>query len=154
MLSYKEQIKKFKKCIHIGPTSTSDLLKWLKEKVDVREISFSDLRKGDALMITYNAKNCILNKDHLSVEQMKFHIFQVVPNEKSAVYYNEQPYEEIIYVVLEEKTGYIYSGSNLLFLELEVKQGVSEEEYNTEGLQFRSILAHIAIEYCKIHEDS
>lgn len=82
---------------------------------------------------------------------MTFHIFQVEKNAKSNKYYNDDFCEKFVYIIFEEHTGYIFSNSNQLFLELEVAQGVSQTEFDHEGIQFRSILAHLAMDYCEKH---
>ena len=56
---------------------------------------------------------------------------------------------DFIFVVIEEHTRYICSNSNKLFLEMELASGVSQDEYNNEGLVFRSVISHMAMAYCE-----
>jgi hypothetical protein len=113
------------------------------------EISLEELPAHLAASAVYNASHCILN-DHLrtSPGEMSFLVFEIVRNEKSKGYFLDQPDCGHVYAILEELTGYIWSNSNRLFLELEFVRGVSQEEIDTEGNQFRSIISHLAMDYC------
>ena len=53
-------------------------------------------------------------------------------------------YEEQVYFIIEAKTQYIFSNSNRLFLELELARGVTQEEFDQEALEFRSLLSRFS----------
>ena len=45
-------------------------------------------------------------------------------------------HEGFAWFICEEKTGYFTSNSQLLFLEMELKQGLSREDYENETMDF------------------
>jgi len=149
---YDEQVQMFKGTIPIGPKPISELVELLETQVDLKKIALSDL-PGHALQTAMlNATHCILNKDlQLKYDNMSFIAFQVIKNDKSRQYCSDVSQEKFIYVIFEKHTGYISSNSNRLFLELELARGVSQYEFDIEGDQFRSLLAHLTITYCKKH---
>ena len=77
-------------------------------------------------------------------EDMLFRIFRVIKNEKSDKYC-EANSKDFMFVVIEEHTKYICSNSNRLFVEIALASGISQDEYNNEGLLFRSLISHMAI---------
>ncbi len=145
LMTYYEQVKKFKKMIPIGVKSTSELIDFLKSKVDVEEISFDDFPYYNLQMLTNNAVHCIQNMElQIKPEDMLFRIFRVIKNEKSDKYC-EANSKDFMFVVIEEHTKYICSNSNRLFVEIDLASGISQDEYNNEGLLFRSLISHMAI---------
>jgi len=150
-MNYDEQVSMFKSAIPIGVKSTSELIELLKAKVDIKEITQNDLFGYTMKAAIFNANHCILNESlQISPNDMSFIIFRVIQNEKSILYYNDTPPEEkFVYAIFEIHTGYTTSNSNQLFLDLELARGVSQQEYDTEGDQFRSLISHLAISYCE-----
>ena len=148
-MTYAEQVKKFKKMIPIGIKSTFELINILKSKVDVEETSFKNFPYYNLQMLTNNATHCVQNMElQIKPDEMRFRIFRVIENEKSDKY-NVGTTKDFIFVVIEEHTRYICSNSNKLFLEMELASGVSQDEYNNEGLVFRSVISHMAMAYCE-----
>ena len=152
MINYNEQVRMFKSSIPIGPKTISELVDWLRKQVDIKEIPLSLLHGRTLQTAKYNARHCILNNPlQLNPDDMFFLAFEVIINQKSSRYFDTIYDHELIYVVLEEHTGYIFSNSNRLFLDLEFIRGVSQHEFDTEGDEFRSLLSHLAIAYCEEH---
>lgn len=152
MINYDEQIRLFKNSIPIGPKTISELVNWLGEQVDIKKIPLNSLPGRTMQTAAFNACHCILNEHlQLNPDDMSFLAFQVVKNHKSSRYFNDKYKDDLIYVVLEENTGYISSNSNRLFLDLELNRGVSQHEFDNEGNEFRSLISHLAISYCEEH---
>lgn len=98
-----------------------------------------------------NASHCICNDElKLAPNNMIFRAFEVIRNEKSVPYLTDYP-RGSVYTIFEERTVYISSDSNKLFRELEFARGVSKEEYDKEGMQFRCLISHLAIAYDEEH---
>lgn len=150
MMSYDEQVEMFKKTIPIGPKQAPELIDCLMEMVDVNEISLSNL-PGFALQNAYfNATNCILNADlKLAPSDLSFVAYNVIRNDKRDKYISNSLENELLFVIFEKQTGYVSSNSDRLFLDLELVRGVSRREFDAEGDQFRSLIAHRAITYCE-----
>ena len=149
MMNYREQVQLFKDLVPIGPRSTSALIKQLKGQVDTSNLSLEELPVYLADMIVFNACHCLQNDGiHLQAESMSFLVFEVMRNEKSRRYFLEKTDEERVYAVFEEHSGFIWSNSNHLFLEMEFARGVSRQEIDEEGLEFRCLISHLAIDYC------
>ena len=100
----------------------------------------------------FNATHCVLNEElRLQPDDMVFRAFEVERNEKSEAYFSD-PYElqnDFMYVIFEEHTVFVWSTCSKLFLELELTRGVSRQEIDEEGVQYRSLLAHLAIYFCQ-----
>lgn len=142
-IEYEMQKRMYKHLIPIGEKSFEEIVSFLKSKVDVRELSVKTFPPEVLNIATYNAENCILNNEHrLSAQEMCFSLFQVIKSKKSLDYYPDN--EVFVYVIIEKHIKYIMSNSDKLFLELELFKGVTEKEYETEGLQFRSLLSYLA----------
>ena len=109
----------------------------------MKELSLNMFPPDILNIASYNAANCILNNEsRLNIQEMRFALFQVIKNRKSLEYYPDD--ENFVYVIIEKHIKYIMSNSDKLFLELELFKGVTKEEYETEGLQFRSLLSRLA----------
>lgn len=149
-MNYNEQVQMFKSRIPIGLKSSAELIEYLKQKAEIKEILPSDLPGKIMQTAVDNASHCILNENlQLKADDMSFLVFQVIQGKNSSPYYSDiSQDEDFIYVIFERSTGYITSNSNQLFLELELARGVTQHEYDTEGSQFRSLISHLAIAYC------
>lgn len=149
-MNYNEQIRMFKKKISVGVKKTSELINILKAKADIKEILLNDIPGYTKNFIVYNVKHSILNEHlQLNPNEMTFFVFLVIKNQKSEKYFcDKYQFEKFIYVVFEEHTGYVWSNNNRLFVDLELERGVSQQEFDTEGILFRSLLSHLAILYC------
>ena len=66
----------------------------------------------------------------------------IFKNKQSELYYRESRVqnEGFVWFICEEKTGYFTSNSQLLFLEMELKQGLSREDYENETMDFFNYL--------------
>jgi len=145
-----DQRKKLKDIIPVGVKSTTELIEALKLKFDVTEITATDLDSFAGLMdsIVFNACNCILNEDlQLKPESMLFIIFRIELNDKSMYYFENRQFKEdpFLYIVFEKHTGYFSSNSEHLATELAFTQGVSENEIDTNGLLFKSLVVGLAL---------
>jgi len=149
-MTYNEQVRMFKKSIPVGVKKTCELIEILKTLANIEEIEMSDLGEPLMLSVMFNAKHCISNELlKLNYPDMSFFAFSLINDHKNSKYFNDKyQVDKSIYVVFEEHTGFIWSGNNTLFLDLELAKGVSRQEYETEGSSFRSILSHMAIAYC------
>ena len=153
MMSYDEQVRMFKDSVMIGPKSVSELVEYLNVIVDVAELTSVDLPAHILQIAESNATKCILNDAlQLDSSEMSISAYKVILSDKSKQYLGSEILDDdFIYVVFEEHTGYILSNSNRLFLDLEYARGVSQQEFDSEGDQFQSIIAHMAIDYCEQH---
>ncbi|HBC93183.1 MAG TPA: hypothetical protein DCZ10_09885 [Pelotomaculum sp.] len=149
-MNYNEQVRMFKHLIPIGPKSISELVEMLEAKADIKEIAPNELPGYARQTAIYNASHCILNEDlQVKPDNMLLLAFQIIQNEKSSYYYSDDIMgDDFIYVVFEKHTEYMWSNSQKLFLELELARGVSQHEFDTEGILFRSLVAHLASDYC------
>ena len=145
-MNYDEQLKSFKHLIKIGPKTVLELSILLKNKLTVQEIGagkFSDYYR-EALKL--NAFYCINNeKLQIRPDEMVFRFFKVIMDKRAKQYLAEEPHNILwgmCYIVFEERTGYIDSSSNKLFLDIMLERGVPQEDYDNEGLQFRCLLTY------------
>jgi hypothetical protein len=149
MLTYREQVEVFKDLVPVGPRSVRDLIGSLRRQIDMTEIPLDGLPGRLAEQERVNAYHCIYNEEQrLGPEDMRFRSFLVTRNEKSGRYFRGIDGRfDFLYVVFEDLTGYISSNDSRLFLELEFARGVSRQQIDGEGPQFRSLLGHLAMHF-------
>ncbi|OLR65326.1 hypothetical protein [Peptoniphilus porci] len=121
------------------------MIKYLKNKLDVVEVSFENFTKAYYECIVFNISQC----KNIKEEDMQFKLFTILENDKSKAYYDdiETRNAKDVHVIFERKSGIITSSSGLLSVELDLFKGVSEEEYYNEGIVFRQLIADLEIEY-------
>lgn len=91
-----------------------------------------------------NVEHCFLNEAPMYDKgDFVFHCFTVIKNDKSRDYYEEMEPGETIYVVFEEKTGYLESNSNRLFLELFREKGIDEADLAKENDYCKSYMLYL-----------
>lgn len=151
-MNYDEQLKSFKHLIKIGPKTVLELSILLKNKLTVQEIGaekFSDYYR-EALKL--NAFYCINNeKLQIMPDEMVFRFFEVIMDKRARQYFAAEPntllMQDMCYIIFEEKTGYMCSSSNKLFIDMMLARGVSQEDYDNESLQFRALLGYLASDF-------
>lgn len=146
MISYDEQIRIFKNSIPIGPKGVDEMVAILRSEVDIEKIELHSTPGQTMRNAIFNASHCIDNFGlQVAPENMVFSTFKITRNEKSEIYYQDIPeYNEFIYMIFEKFTGYLISNSNLLFVKMELVQGVSQQEFDTNGLKLQALLSHLA----------
>jgi len=151
MMNNRDRLKKkYKHKITPGEKSVEELIEHLKHKVDIVEIATTELRKSILQHIIYNVINCIRNQQNLSADELNILAYKLIKNGKSNSYYqcnyahiSDDEEDDIIYVVIETKTGAIHSNSSKLLLELFVEQGISQYDYDNETLIFDAYLGYL-----------
>ena len=88
--------------------------------------------------LAYNFENAYVNQNKIALNEGIWRVYRVLKDEKSELYYREYrvQHEGFAWFICEEKTGYFTSNSQLLFLEMELKQGLSREDYENETMDF------------------
>lgn len=149
-LDYKTQVKLFKPLIPIGERTSSQLIKYLKNKFDTVEITFDDLPSYNYDMISSNARHYVGNM-HLGIEikNMHFRLFKIIENEKSIDYIdeNESKYGNFLFFIIEEKTKYMCANSYRLLGEMSYIRGVSKKSYYDEDYIFKNLLSNLVMDY-------
>lgn len=148
MTSKENMVSKLKHSVISGKKTPSDLADWIKTKFDVKLISFSKFSDAFFSSIKFNALHAITNKYLcLSEGDFEFVLYQIIENEKSNVYYDSfdlrNAGEEFIFIILERKTGYVFTNHNKLQLELVMEQGISQYDYDNETDVFVNYLSCI-----------
>ena len=91
-----------------------------------------------------NVYHCILNQlPTYDRKDFSFKCFTVTKNEKSRIYYADMKPEETIYVIFEEKTGYIESNRNILFLELFIEKGIDDMDLSSANDYCKSYFSYL-----------
>ena len=144
-MNYFEKVQKFKDIIPIGVKQVSELVKLLNTHIDIKAVPLQDLPDHVVELHLFNATHCTLNETlKICPDEMSLKAYQVIKNERSIFYYDSiSQSEEYVNIFFEERTGYISSNSNRLFLTMELARGISQYEYENEGNQFRSLIFHL-----------
>ena len=116
-----------------------DLLIWLRNSVDVTEIDSSYFSKSFRDHLKHNAVHAVSNyRLQVSEDAMKFAYFKLEQTAKNEEYNRilNNTNEPFVYVVFEEKTGYILSNNEQLFFSLIIEQGVNQEDIDSNSFYF------------------
>ena len=115
--------------------SGAELADYFISILDVEKIALAEVPER---FLAYNFENAYVNQDKIPLEGGSWHAYKVLHNEKSELYYRESlvQHSPYLWFICEEKTGYFTSNSQLLFLEMELKQGLSREDYENETMDF------------------
>ena len=119
--------------------SASELAEFFTSVLDVEKITLAEVPER---FLAYNFENAYVNQDKIPLEGGSWHAYKVLHNEKSELYYRESlvQHSPYLWFICEEKTGYFTSNSQLLFLEMKLKHGLSIEDYENENGWFFSYL--------------
>lgn len=111
--------------------SAMELVKYFTEALDVETIMLAEVTER---FLAFNFENTYKNSSRLTVEEGIWHAYRVLKNQKSKLYYRESrvQHDGYVWFICEEQTGYYTSNSQLLFLEMELKHGVSVTDYTNE----------------------
>lgn len=138
--SLKEQ---YKDKITIGERTPRELLQWLQGQFDLEEASFAVFSDFLADSIKYSAVHSPRNKENLSGDSMDFRIFRILDTEKNREYdpgIFDDPSQIMIYIVFETKTGYVHTNHQKLLLDLEIRRGITQADFEKETPSFQHFL--------------
>ncbi|MDR1615639.1 MAG: hypothetical protein LBR98_01265 [Syntrophomonadaceae bacterium] len=135
-------LAQYKPKISPGLKSAEVLQQSLKRCLDIERIPLTVFSESFIQHLYYNALHAITNKDaQLTSDEFSFIAYKLLRSEKNKEYIaniNEHggTGEKFIYVIFEEKTGYVLVNNGKLHLEITIEFGVSQYDYdnNTERL--------------------
>lgn len=143
-------LKVIKPQISVGEKDADEMIRWLKQRFDIRFLSENDagafilrMNKKDALAIAKDRKRLGESDDESALE---FHIVEIERNEKSEMYYRERgddffPTTKIV-VYLERKTGFLsVDTSSRLFAELIIEKGITQYDFDQNTPQLMQYLS-------------
>lgn len=121
--------------------SASELAEYFTSVLDVERITLAEVPER---FLAYNFENAYVNPERIPPEDGIWHAYKVLHNHKSDLYYKESlvQHSPYLWFICEEKTGYYTSNSQLLFLEMELKHGVSVTDYVNETNWLFNYLEH------------
>lgn len=102
----------------------NDVERFLRQHFNLRKKKVNDLDKITEKIVKHNILNCELNENCLKENELNIIVFEIIRDNKSISYFNRFKNKEVfddrdnLLVIFEEKTGYIETESNQLFLEL------------------------------------
>ena len=133
---YKHKITPVEKVL-----SPVELMEYFTTILDVEEITLAEVPER---FLAFNFENAYVNSNRIKVEEGIWHAYRVLKNEKSELYYREKlvQHDGYAWFICEEKTGYFTSRSQLLFLEMELKRGVTIKDYTEENNWLFHYLEH------------
>ena len=111
------------------------IISLLKTKVDCVEQSIQNEGSFFVEAMEENVFFSIYNIEDRSKNDFIFICYSIEENEKSEMYYSDlNDGKDKVIVDIEKCTGYIYSNSSKLFLELVIERGI-----NTEDIELRNV---------------
>ena len=123
---------------------TAFMIDFLTSKCDCITQSNDFMGKFFFDSLLSNVYNCFLNQlPVFDKKDFSFKCFTVTKNEKSRIYYADMEPQDTIYVIFEEKTGYIESNCNMLFLELFIEKGIDDIDLSSENNYCKSYFSYL-----------
>ena len=149
----------FESDITINPLGIGELACWLEDHCCVEETTLLQLDEvwRDTLMRHWTLNGLPFT----DIEQYPTRIFRVLPVAKNARYVElmasevaklypeslptkpEVSLQQDIYVVLEPRTEHIYSNCGLLFLELEIAYGITQQDMDSRTFRLLNYLTRL-----------
>lgn len=140
---FPKRLEKYKTRIEPGTKSIEEIYMWLTERFDLIELSKEQIYQD------YRIRNDVFKQNCLSLtnnNDFKIRAFQIVKNEKSYAYFEDEDEEELILWVEDYSLTFDCS-SNRLFRELMIEKGISQFDYE----QNTPRLAEYIILYFNLH---
>ena len=123
---------------------TAFMIDFLTSKCDCISQSNDFMGKFFFDSLLSNVYNCFLNQlPVFDKKDFSFKCFTVTKNEKSRIYYADMELQDTIYVIFEEKTCYIESNCNMLFLELFIEKGIDDIDLSSENNYCKSYFSYL-----------
>ena len=120
----------------IGEKTPDELLGWLQNQFDLAEVSFSILFSSILTeLIKCNAEQAITNVKKLSRDDMTFHVFRILDTERNRRYSSDifdDVSQKEIYIVIVMNTGYVQTNHQKLLLDLEIRRGVTQFDFDNK----------------------
>lgn len=111
------------------PCAVEDLIDFLKNRLDLKPVAISKISKMYFEMLQQNVYHSYRNQElGLMPDAFHFSVFEVVPNEKSRLFYRMFYASDRMGVVFEHKTGWCLANCDLLTTVLFILQGISEKD--------------------------
>ena len=139
---YKEYLKKeYKNKVMPLKKSTDDMVEFLKNKFDMKEVNPEIAEPIFFNHVKTSAFHSPINeKLKLNIEDFDFIAYEIIENAKSDAYYKEffdyNVKNSRIIVLVEKKIQYICSTFNRLQLELLIEAGIDSYHYENETPEF------------------
>lgn len=145
MTNKERLLQTYKSTVKPGLHSFPAFIQPFFSKYDFHPVDFESWDTRFQQSLRQNAVSCIRNMKSITEEEMNFIAYQLVKNQKSETYYQRRFSTGIDYIFFayEQKTGYLYSNSTKLFLELNCARGVSEYDYEHDTVQLIEYLSCI-----------
>ena len=126
----------------IKPRKTLDeIVNYLQSNVDIKPMELQSLY-ASPLGVCCTAYEHNLQMQGYPTENLKWVAYEVLNTKNNKDYYKSSNFESL-YVVFEKTTGWIYSNSQLLFLELTVERGISQYDYEHETNDLKCLFMYI-----------
>ena len=141
-------LEHYKPMISPKEKNFEELHHWLEVKVDIEEIPLSAFTTAFIKHLDFNAENAITNAAQLKAADFIFTAYKLLPTKKNETYNAKLngKKEKFIYVILEEKTGYILTNNAKLHLELTIEKGISQNDYDHDTarlMEYISCIEHL-----------
>jgi len=146
-------IKLYKPLVKSGNKMTfSEMCSFLEENMSAVKIDFNLISEITRRMMKVSIGHYLReNKPDLSLDKLQFAAYEIPREGKGAEYYNYPHISQIveghdhnsIYVILEKHIDYINCNCNKLFLDLTIKRGVSEYDYENNTMRLIEYLSRI-----------
>ena len=132
--------------------SSDEILTWIEDRYDAYKISFSEYIKNNRVGFNFILMN-LINHPYtykFSDEILEIVIYKIPKNEKTEIYflenetYNKSDY---YYLVFEKNTQYFSIGQHIIFEEIFLYKGISEDDRKKDSINYLEYLTNIEFFY-------
>lgn len=153
-------INHYKKFIHPGIKSLRDVFNEVSAKLDFQPRKLEILTDYFIMTQIHSAEQNIRNRVTTCQTQVKLQLYELIQNEKSLPYYRYHskndfwPGEnESIFLLMDMDSEYVMSNSNRLYLEMFLRQGITEEDYQNDTVLLLMYLHNLECYLNEFSED-
>lgn len=132
--------------------SSDEILTWIEDRYDAYKISFSEYIKNNRVGFKFILMNLINHPCtyKFSDEILEIVIYKIPKNEKTEIYflenetYNKSDY---YYLVFEKNTQYFSIDQHIIFEEIFLYKGISEDDRKKDSINYLEYLTNIEFFY-------
>ena len=134
----------YKRLVAPGRRGYEEIIAYLKGILDIKERPAAIIGKMRLDSARRNAYSCLYNiEKEFEKDDFEFALFEISRNARSKIYYQDLiDFNQALMVLIEKKTIYCETDSNLLLEKIRLARGVDRYDYENDTAVLRDYLEH------------
>ncbi|MDD7353016.1 MAG: hypothetical protein PUG84_06095 [Peptoniphilaceae bacterium] len=132
--------------------SSDEILNWIEDRYDAYKINFSEYIRDNRVSFKFILMNWIndCEIEKFCDEILELVIYKIPKNKKTEIYFlgNEDSNKlDYYYLLFEKKTQFFSVDQHIIFEEISLYRGITEEDKKEDSLKYLDYLANILSRY-------